>query len=167
MSWTFLFNPRFWLALILTAAFSGAAGYTKGTYVERRANEARQNKALVEAQAKASEIEHAKNAEMQGIANDYETKLGALSVRAAAAERDLGRLRVRARSDNRLSTTAAAPCRSDAAAANGALGVGEGEINLDGPAAEIVRLGRDLDAANLRIIELQALIRSYSETGKK
>lgn|GEM_PF-1951308 len=164
MPWTLLLNGRVLMVLAILASIVGAGvgGYARGRSVERQANEFRQLKALAEAQARVAEIEHAKAAEIQGISNDYEERLTALSNRAAAAEHDLGRLRVRSCRDG-VSRTASAAGESHAPPANGAVGSGEGSINLDRAATEIVRLGRDLDAANLRIIELQALVRSYAD----
>lgn len=163
MPWSMLLNPRLLIALAVAAAVagSGIAGYAKGRSSERMKNELERNRVVIEAQAKAAEVEHAKNIEIQGISNDYEQKLLALSDRAALAERDLGRLRVRSCRD-RLPTAAPASGKPHATATDGAVGPGSGEIDLDRAAGEIIRLGRDLDAANLRILELQALVRSYS-----
>lgn len=163
MPWALLLNARVLLVLAVLASIVGAGvgGYVKGRSVERQANEIRQLQALTEAQARAAEIEHRKNTEIQEIANDYEEKMAALSGRAVAAERDLGRLRVRPCREG-VPDASNAPGGPHAASANGAVRAGPGEIDLDRAATEIVRLGRDLDAANLRIIELQALVRSYS-----
>lgn len=157
-------DPRVWLAFVVAIVVSVGGGYFWGSHAESVANEAKQNKALAEALTKVRQTEARLQTEVQGVSNEYETKIAALADRASIAERDLGRLRVKPRCS--MPTIAAAPGKLDATAESGTVGVGTGEINLDDVAKQTVELGRDFDAANIRIVELQSLIRKYENACK-
>lgn len=157
-------DPRVWLAFVVAIVVSIGGGYFWGSHAESVANEAKQNKALAEALTKVRQAEAKLQTEVEGVSNEYETKIAALADRASIAERDLGRLRVKPRCS--MPTIAPAPGKLDATAEVGTVGAGTGEINLDDVAKQTVELGRDFDAANIRIVELQSLIRKYENACK-
>ncbi|OHD25439.1 MAG: hypothetical protein A2Y38_12835 [Spirochaetes bacterium GWB1_59_5] len=152
-------DPRLWLAFIVAIVVSVSGGYFWGSHAESVANEAKQNKALNEALTKVRTAEAKLSIEINGVSNEYETKLAALNNRAVIAERDLIRLRVKPRCS--LPTIAPGPGELDATPGDGTDGPRTGEINLDDVAKQTVELGRDFDAANIHIIELQSLVRKY------
>lgn len=118
MPWTFLLNPRVigtaaGLLLIL-GIIVGA--YSKGKSVERAKWELVTAKAKAEAEERARLIERAKNTEVQKVSADYEGQLENLNNRFDAANRELGRLRVKIRSGGNLPGAPASPCKSNEAA---------------------------------------------------
>ncbi|MCE5333771.1 MAG: hypothetical protein LLG06_04195, partial [Desulfobacteraceae bacterium] len=159
MPWTLLLNTRVLAGAAALIAFFGicAGFYVKGRSDANAKHEMQMKDAQIEALANVRAVERQKSAEVEGVANEYETKLRTLSDRAALAERDLGRLRVKIRSCADMPKSATSSGKPDATANTGTDRHGSGEINLDDAAREIVRLGSDLDAANLKIIELQEL----------
>lgn len=159
-----LTDPLAWLFAAIVGIAGATGGFFYGRHTEAKANEAKQNKALAEALQRARSAEAKLATEVQGVSNEYETKLSALNDRIGAANVELGRLRVKPRCS--MPTNAASPGESNAAAESAANGDRTGEINLDGTARKIIELGGDLDAANIQIIELQALVSKYENACK-
>lgn len=85
-----------------------------------------------------------------------------LEKRVADFERDNGRLRVKRAAvclgSGSVPGTATSSGGSATPATGSANGAGTGEINLDDVAREVGRLGSDLDAANIRIVELLGIV---------
>jgi len=152
-------DPRVWLAFIVAIVVTLGGGYFWGSHAEHVANEAKQNKALNEALTKVRTAEAKLATEINGVSNEYETKLAALNARAVTAELDVGRLRVKPRCS--MPTITPSPGKLDATPDDGTDRPRTGEINLDDVAKQTVELGRDYDAANIRIVELQSLVRKY------
>ena len=159
-----LTDPLAWLFAAIVGIAGATGGFFYGQHTEAIANESKQNKALAEALQRARTAEAKIATEIQGVSNDYEIKISNLNGRIAAANVELGRLRVKPRCS--MPTITPAPGESNAAAESGTNGDRTGEINLDGTARKIIELGGDLDAANIRIIELQSLASKYQKACK-
>lgn len=143
--------------VVLLAATGGA--YWKGRSDMAVHYETRLRAAENEALKAAREIEHTKTAEAQKVSENYEAKLKAVNDRYSAADRELGRLRVKVRACADMPAASAPAGKPDATARDGAVGAGPGEINLDGTARRIIELGRDLDACTAQVIGLQDVVR--------
>ncbi len=143
--------------LLILGALLGA--YAKGKSVERARWELITAKVKAEAEERARLIEQAKNAEVQKVSANYEDRLESLNDRFDATSRELGRLRVKARSCSDLPKIAGPTGKSNEAASRPR--DGEGEINLDRVAGEVIRLGRDLDACSAQVVGLQEVVQSY------
>lgn len=159
-----LADPLAWLFAAIVGIAGATGGYFYGQHTEATANEAKQSKALTEALQRARTAEAKIATEVQGVSNDYEVKISNLNRTVAAANVELGRLRVKPRCS--MPTSAASPGESNAAAEGQTNGDRTGEINLDGIAGKIIELGGDLDAANIRITSLQDLVSKYEKACK-
>lgn len=159
-----LTDPLAWLFAATVGIAGATGGFFYGQHTEAVANEAKQNKALAEALQRARTAEAKLATEVQGVSNEYETKLFALNDRIGVANAELGRLRVKPRCS--MPTSAASPGESNATAEGQTNGDRTGEINLDGTARKIIELGGDLDAANIKIIGLQELVSKYENACK-
>lgn len=157
-------NPNVLAAMLIAASLSFGSGYFYGRHSESAANEAEQNKALIDALTKVRQTEEKLQTQVEQVSNEYETQIAQLAERASVAERDLGRLRVKPRCG--VPSIAVSPGKSNATAEHAAVGRGTGEIDLDDVAKQTIELGRDFDAANIKIAELQSLIRTYENACK-
>lgn len=150
---------------------SGAAllcmlSFAAGVRHERGINKAKVNQTIVNEIPKVAKKEAETNKAIERVGNETESKVAVLAGRLDAANAELGRLRVKRACTN--SNTAAPAIARNAASdpTEPAYGPGTGEINLDGVASEVVKLGNDFDAANIRIDELRALVVVYRKACK-
>lgn len=159
-----LTDPLAWVFALLVGTAAALGGYFYGQHTQAAADAAKANAALVSALNRARTAEAKLSTEINGVSNDYETKITALKSRVDSANVELGRLRVKPRCS--LPTIAPAASEPNAAAESGTNGIATGEINLDGTARQIIELGGDFDAANIRIVELQSLVNKYANACK-
>lgn len=159
-----LTDPLAWALALVVGLAAALGGYFYGQHTQAAADTAKENAALVFALNRARTAEAKLSTEINGVSNDYETKIATLKSRIDSANVELGRLRVKPRCS--LPTIAPAASEPNAAAESGTNGVTAGEINLDGTARQIIELGGDYDAANIRIVELQSLVNKYANACK-
>ena len=107
-------DPLAWLLAAIVGIAGAAGGYFYGKHTEAAANEAKQSKALAEALQRPRTAEAKIATEVQGVSNDYEVKISNLNCSVAAANAELGRLRVKPRCG--MPTNAPSPGESNAAA---------------------------------------------------
>lgn len=157
------------MGLLPSAGMSALAllvGLTGGSYYTAKYKEADLRSMQLRAAQKAAEQEDALKQNIVDISKGYNDKIAELDGVIADANSELGRLRVR-----RCPTVSRATSPSqgdDGKTSDLSQRGGEVEVDLDGVAAEIIRLGGDLDKANQQIIWLQATIDSYlAEVNKK
>ncbi len=155
-------------SLIIVALAMGAsvASYFAGVHHERKANEAKVNKAIVAEIPKVAAKEAATNKAIEGVGNETESNVTALAGRLAAANIELGRLRIKRACTDSNAPAATNPRNAASDPTGPVYGPGTGEINLDEVAGEVIQLGNDYDAANIRINELRALVRVYEKACK-
>lgn len=153
-----------WALALVVGLAAALGGYFYGQHTQAAADAAKQNAALVSALNRARTAEAKLSTEINGVSNDYETKIAALKSRVDSANVELGRLRVKPRCS--LPTTTPAPSEPNATAKGEANGATAGEINLDGTARKIIELGGDYDAATISIVELQSLVNKYANACK-
>ncbi len=147
------------VATLSVAAVALTAGLLTGTYYTARYKNYQLDSQRIAAMERAvkKEIEASKN--IQKVSNDYDQQIVQLSAVIADTTDELGRLRVkRCPAVPKAATTLAA---ADATASGSADRDREIEIDLDRSAAEIIRLGGDLDRANEQIRGLQAVVKGY------
>lgn len=159
-----LTDPLAWALALVVGLAAALGGYFYGQHTQAATDTAKENAALVQALNRARTAEAKLSTEINGVSNDYETKIAELKGRVDSANVELGRLRVKPRCS--LPTSAAAASEPNATAESGTNGVTAGEINLDGTARKIIELGGDFDAANIRIVELQSLVNKYANACK-
>lgn len=159
-----LTDPLAWALALVVGLAAALGGYFYGQHTQAAADTAKENAAFVSALNRARTAEAKLSTEINGVSNDYETKITALKSRVDSANVELGRLRVKPRCS--LPTIAPAPGEPNATAESGTNGIAAGEINLDGTARKIIELGGDYDAANIRIVELQSLVNKYANACK-
>ena len=159
-----LTDPLAWVFALLVGTSTAFGGYFYGQHAQAAADAAKENAALVSALNRARTAEARLSTEINGVSNDYETKIDALKSRVDSANVELGRLRIKSRCS--LPTITPAASEPNAAAESGTNGVATGEIDLDGTARKIIELGADYDAANIRITELQSLVNKYANACK-
>ncbi len=87
----------------------------------------------------------------------YEQKISNIDNLYNAAANELGRLRIKTCRIVPTSAADGASASDGSATATGGR-IEQGEINLDEVAAETVKLGRDYDVANAKIVELQSAV---------
>lgn len=160
-------DPRLWLALIVGFIASIVSAYFYGVNSANAANEAKANKAIVAYMPKVQAKEAEASKQIQGVGNETETKLAALQTRFNTASAELSRLRVKRPACN-VPEGGTGPGARDAASATAERTdrLGAGEVNLDDVASEVIQLGKDYDAANIRIGELVSLVHVYEKACK-
>lgn len=143
--------------LLIAIAIAFIAGYWYGN---SNANEnwqnklqAAENKRLLEVRA----IESESLKKVQNLSNDYEIKTNDLQSKLDIVERDYSRLRVKSCSNSVPTNTPSPKPNNAATPAPGR--VEAVEINLDGIAKEIIRLGGDLDQCYITVSKLQEFIK--------
>lgn len=150
------------MGLLPSAGMSALAllvGLTGGSYYTAKYKEADLRSMQLRAAQKAAEQEDALKQNIVDISKGYNDKIAELDGVIADANSELGRLRVR-----RCPTVpkAAGPSQGvDDKTSDLSQRDGEVEVDLDRAAAEIIRLGGDLDKATQQIIGLQATIDNY------
>jgi hypothetical protein len=159
-----LTDPLAWALALVVGLAAALGGYFYGQHAQAAADTAETNAALVQAFNRARTAEAKLSTEINGVSNEYETKIAALKSRVDSANVELGRLRVKPRCS--LPTIAPAASEPNATAESGTNGPTAGEIDLDGVAKQVIELGSDFDAANIRIIELQYLVNKYANACK-
>lgn len=140
-------------ALVAGSFYTG--GYFIGVRTERLENEQARNKELLDAVTYVRKFEQTLAKESNNASSEYEKQLAIIRANANAASAELGRLRVKARTCSVGVPTGNDAGKSKTTAEGSTYGLATGEINLDDVAAEIIRLGNDLDEANANIIALQ------------
>lgn len=146
-------------------AIAMLVGLTSGAFFMGRYKTAQFDAQISAAQAKAAETEAALVTQMTEVSHDYENQIDRLNGVIANTTDELGRLRVKR--CPAVPKTAAAIQPADAAAAGQPDGDREIEIDLDGTAAEIIRLGGDLDRARAQITGLQQVVKKYLSMNKE
>ncbi|WP_396957165.1 hypothetical protein [Nitrosomonas sp.] len=148
----------------LTASCSVAiialvTGLSAGAYYTARYKDYQLDVQRIAAMEQAVNKEILVHKNIQTISHDYDQRIAQLDAVVADTTDELGRLRIkRCTAVPEVTTT---PATTDAVATRQSDGDREIEINLDRAAAEIIRLGGDLDKANNQIKGLQATIRDY------
>jgi len=148
------------------AALLSMMAFAMGVRHERAVNEAKVNKTIVKEIPKVAAKEAATNKAIEGVGNETESKVAALTGRLDAANAELGRLRVKRSCTNANPAPAASARDAASNATEPTNGPTAGEVNLDGVAGKIIELGGDLDAANIRIDELRGLVVVYQKACK-
>ncbi len=148
------------------AALLSMMAFAMGVRHERAINKAKVNETIVAEIPKVAKKEAETNRSIQGVGNETESKVAALAGRLDAANAELGRLRVKRACTNPNAAPAAIARNAASNATEPAYGPTAGEINLDDVAGEVIELGNDLDAANIRIDELRALVVVYEKACK-
>lgn len=156
-------DPKVWAAFVLSVTLSFFSGCVYGKHVEAKANEAAKNASLITTLTDVRKTETQANESQNNVAMDYEAKIAALNDRAASAEYDLSRLRVKARTCPAVSPTGPATGKLDGAGTGVADGTGTSEVNLDDVAGQIKQLGVKLDAAKAKVSGLQDLVNVYQK----
>ncbi len=151
---------------LIVGVFAAIGGMFYGKRIEAKEQEAAYAKELSDAYEKARKIETELGSKIVKVSDDYEKQIDLLEVNVANVNDELGRLRVPRPSARCLPTVTAPSGQPDAAAKSAAEWLGPSEINLDGVAAEIIKLGADLDEAYIKIAKLQELVREYENSGK-
>jgi len=141
-----------------TATIALLVGLASGAFLCGQYKDARLEAQQAAARVAASQQERKIANRINEVSNDYEKRLTNLNTIIADTTDELGRLRVKRCPVPKVT---AAPATADETARRTTDRDREIEINLDGAAAEIIRLGGDLDRANEQIRGLQATIRNY------
>ena len=141
-------------------------GGVVGSMLTADYKQAQLDKQIMKAAVQAKTLQANMQSAADKAAQNYERKLNELNSDFVAANANYGELRVKR--CPAVSRDTATIAKADAATRDIADRAGQVEIDLDGVAAEIIRLGGDLDKANQQIIWLQATIDSYlAEVNKK
>ena len=141
-------------------------GGVVGSMLTADYKQAQLDKQIMKAAVQAKTLQANMQSAADKAAQNYEGKINELNSDFVAANANYGELRVKR--CPAVSRDTATIAKADAATRDIADRAGQVEIDLDGVAAEIIRLGGDLDKANQQIIWLQATIDSYlAEVNKK
>lgn len=132
-------------------------GGVVGSMLTADYKQAQLDKQVMKAAVQAKTLQANMQSAADKAAKNYEGKLNELNSDFVAATAELGRLRVKRCPAVSRNTTAANT--TDGAAIDTTDRAGSVEIDLDGVAAEIIRLGADLDKANAKIAGLQEYIK--------
>lgn len=144
------------------AAIALLAGLTSGAFFTSRYKDYQLSERILAAKSEAEKKEDYLKQKFGDQANAYDQEITALNDRINRAAAEFGRLRVKRCPAVPKAATPAG--EADAAATGQADRAGEIEINLDGVAAKINRLGGDLDRANEQIKGLRAVVNGYLTT---
>lgn len=140
----------------LTAAtIALLVGLTSGAFFCGQYKDARLEAQTAAARVAAAQQERKMDNRLSEVSHDYDKRLTKLNTIIADTTDELGRLRVKRCPMPKVTTT---PATADATAAGQPDGDREIEIDLDGTAAEIIRLGGDLDRARAQITDLQKVV---------
>ena len=150
------------VATLNTAAIALVVGLLTGSYYTARYKDYQIDAQRIASMERAIKKEILANKNIQVISHDYDQRIAQLDAVIADTTDELGRLRITKRCP--VPKVTSAPATVDATAAGQPDRGGEIEINLDGAAAEIIRLGGDLDRANEHIRGLQAVVNDYLTT---
>lgn len=143
----------------LTAAtIALLVGLASGAFLCGQYKDAKLVAQIAAARVAASQQERKMTNRINEVSHDYDKRLTKLNTIIADTTDELGRLRVKRCPVPKVTV---APATADATASGTADRSREIEIDLDGTAAEIIRLGGDLDRANEQIRGLQATIKNY------
>lgn len=141
-----------------TATIALLVGLASGAFLCGQYKDAKLEAQIAAARVAANQQERKMANRINEVSHDYDKRLTKLNTIIADTTDELGRLRVKRCPVSKVTAT---PTTADATASRTADGDREIEINLDGTAAEIIRLGGDLDRANEQIRGLQATIKNY------
>lgn len=145
----------------LTAAtIALLVGLASGAFLCGQYKDAKLEAQIAAARVAASQQERKMANRINEVSHDYDKRLTKLNTVIADTAANYDRLRVKRCSVPKVTAT---PATVDATANGTADRDREIEINLDGTAAEVIRLGGDLDKANEQIRGLQATIRNYQK----
>ena len=128
-------------------------GGVVGSMLTADYKQAQLDKQIMKAAVQAKTLQANMQSAADKAAKNYEGKINELNSDFDIAAAELGRLRVKR--CPAVSGDTATIAKSDGAASDTADRAGQVEIDLDGVAAEIIRLGADLDKANAKIAGLQ------------
>lgn len=140
-------------------------GLASGAFLCGQYKDAQLEAQTAAARVAASQQERKMVNRINEVSHDYENQIDRLNGVIANTTDELGRLRVKR--CPAVPKTAAAIQPADAAAAGQPDGDREIEIDLDGTAAEIIRLGGDLDRARAQITGLQQVVKKYLSINKE
>lgn len=141
-------------------------GGVVGSMLTADYKQAQLDKQIMKAAVQAKTLQANMQSAADKAAQNYEGKINELNSDFDIAAANYGELRVKR--CPAVSRDTATIAKADAATRDIADRAGQVEVDLDGVAAEIIRLGGDLDKANQQIIWLQATIDSYlAEVNKK
>jgi len=143
---------------LTTASIALLVGLASGAFLCGQYKDARLEAQTAAARVAASQQERKMANRINEVSHDYDKRLTKLNTIIADTTDELGRLRVKRCPVSKVTAT---PATADATASGTADGSREIEVDLDGTAAEIIRLGGDLDKANEQIRGLQAAIKDY------
>lgn len=145
---------------LAAATIALLVGLTSGAFLCGQYKDAKLEAQIAAARVAASQQERKMANRINEVSHDYDKRLTELNTIIADTTDELGRLRVKRCPVPKVTAT---PATADATASGTANGDREIEIDLDGTAAEIIRLGGDLDRANEQIRGLQATILNYQK----
>ena len=128
-------------------------GGVVGSMLTADYKQAQLDKQIMKAAVQAKTLQSNMQAAADKAAKNYEGKLNELNSNIATANLELGRLRVKR--CPAVSRDTATIAKADGDASDTADRAGQVEVDLDEVAAEIIRLGADLDKANAKIAGLQ------------
>lgn len=131
-------------------------GGVVGSMLTADYKQAQLDKQIMKAAVQAKTLQANMQSAADKAAQNYEGKINELNSDFVAANAELGRLRVKR--CPAVSRDTATIAKADGAASDTADRAGQVEIDLDGVAAEIIRLGADLDKANAKIAGLQEYV---------
>lgn len=160
------FNVNKFALYVSGAALLGMFSFAAGMRHEHNLNEATKNKVIVAEIPKVAAKEAATNKAIEGVGNETESKVAVLAGKLDAANAELGRMRIKRTCTNANPAPAASARDAASNPTEPADRLGAGEINLDEVAGEVIQLGNDYDAANIRIDELRGLVRVYEKACK-
>lgn len=144
----------------LTAAtIALLVGLASGAFLCGQYKDARLEAQTAAARVAAAQQERKMANRISEVSNDYDKRLTKLNTIIADTTADYDRLRVKR--CPAVPKVAATPAAVNATASGTADGDREIEVDLDRVAAEIIRLGGDLDRANEQIRGLQAAVKDY------
>lgn len=136
-------------------------GGVVGSMLTADYKQAQLDKQIMKAAVQAKTLQANMQSAADKAAQNYEGKINELNSDFVAANAELGRLRVKR--CPAVSRDTATIAKADATASGTANGDREIEIDLDGVAAEIIRLGADLDKADAKIAGLQEYIKGIEQ----
>jgi hypothetical protein len=141
------------------SALALVVGLASGSYYTAKYKEANHAAAMAQAARRAADKEAVARDNIADISRGYNDRISGLNAVIDSTNAELGRLRVKRCAA--VPTVATTTGRADAGAGDNTDGDREVEVDLDGVAREVIRLGADLDKANEQIRGLQATVKSY------
>jgi len=134
-------------------------GVSSGWYITADYKDAKLAEAILENAKKVNRLEAKAEARIEDAKNEYVETVTKIKNSADDLNAELGRLRVKR--CERMPVPARPPERVVDTANSEPDWNKSIEVDLDGVASEIIRLGIELDEANAKIVALQSAIRAY------